>query len=291
MILNGYDTTVGTRFKVKDKVADTLNILQSTDRLEIIDDRGVYAITSKNDSGLPPFIFPMSFTNYMREKITVMDQRPYFNKSGQNINLPEYNVMFLAACLQQDLQEGQTTLLKTARPCTIKAFANALSRAMGRGIQLDVRQQTVLKIILAYYYVCLLEGPIESLSYVATNSIRSALPFSIDDINGVIEGLGFIGTLPDLHKAIVTNPELFSLSRLDISGLLQAGSGIFFAPSGYRQIVQAALEMPTLFTAFCWGAATQKLYQKSMIGEELDPKRFNKVDAFVKSVGYYLNAR
>lgn len=291
MILNGYDTSVGSRFRIKDKVTDTLKILQSTDRLEIIDDRGVYAITHKNDAGLPPFIFPMSFQNYMREKITVMDQRPYFNKSGQNVNLPEYNVMFLATCLQQDLQNGQTTLMKTARPCTIKAFANAMSRSLARGVQLDVRSQTVLKIILAYYFVCLLEGPIPELTYVAKNSIRSALPFSINDIGDVIDAMGYVGTLADLHKVITTHPELFSLSRLDLSGLIQAGGGIFFAPSGYRQIVQAALEMPTLFTAFCWGAATQKLYQNTLIGEELNPKNYPKVDAFVKSVGYYLNAR
>lgn len=289
MILNGYDTTVGSRFRVKDKVADTLKILQTSDRLELIDTRGVYAINSKNDSGLPPFIFPISFLNYAREKITVLDVRPYFNKSGQNTNMPEYNVMYLAACLQQDLQNGQTTQLKNARQCTIRAFANAMSRVLQRGVPLNIRQVTVLKIILAYYYVCLLEGPQNDLGFIANNSIRNALPFSVSDIQEVIEDMGHIGTVQDLLKTINTHPELLPLNRLDIQGLLQAAQGIFFAPSGYRQVVQAALEMPTLFTAFCWGAATQKIYQNSLIGEELNPKNYEKVNAFIRNIGYYLN--
>lgn len=289
MILNGYDTTVGSRFRVKDKVADTLKILQTSDRLELIDTRGVYAINSKNDSGLPPFIFPISFLNYAREKITVLDVRPYFNKSGQNTNLPEYNVMYLAACLQQDLQNGQTTQLKNARQCTIRAFANAMSRVLQRGVPLNIRQVTVLKIVLAYYYVCLLEGQQADLTFIANNSIRNALPFSVSDIQEVIADLGFIGSIQDLLSTINTHPELLPLNRLDIQGLLQAAQGIFFAPSGYRQVVQAALEMPTLFTAFCWGAATQKIYQNSLIGEELNPKNYDKVNSFIRNIGYYLN--
>lgn len=289
MILNGYDTTVGSRFRVKDKVADTLKILQTSDRLELIDTRGVYAINSKNDSGLPPFIFPISFLNYAREKITVLDVRPYFNKSGQNTNLPEYNVMYLAACLQQDLQNGQTTQLKNARQCTIRAFANAMSRVLQRGVPLNIRQVTVLKIVLAYYYVCLLEGNQNDLTFIANNSIRNALPFSVSDIQEVIADLGFIGSIQDLLSTINTHPELLPLNRLDIQGLLQAAQGIFFAPSGYRQVVQAALEMPTLFTAFCWGAATQKIYQNSLIGEELNPKNYDKVNSFIRNIGYYLN--
>lgn len=289
MILNGYDTTVGSRFRVKDKVADTLKILQTSDRLELIDTRGVYAINSKNDSGLPPFIFPISFLNYAREKITVLDVRPYFNKSGQNTNLPEYNVMYLAACLQQDLQNGQTTQLKNARQCTIRAFANAMSRVLQRGVPLNIRQVTVLKIVLAYYYVCLLEGNQTDLTFIANNSIRNALPFSVSDIQEVIADLGFIGSIQDLLSTINTHPELLPLNRLDIQGLLQAAQGIFFAPSGYRQVVQAALEMPTLFTAFCWGAATQKIYQNSLIGEELNPKNYDKVNSFIRNIGYYLN--
>ena len=49
MIINGYDTTVGSRFKVKDKATETIRMLQSSDKLELVDQRGVYAISHKND--------------------------------------------------------------------------------------------------------------------------------------------------------------------------------------------------------------------------------------------------
>ena len=49
MYINGFDTTVGSRFKVKFKVAETLRQLQSADKLELVDRRGVFAITHQND--------------------------------------------------------------------------------------------------------------------------------------------------------------------------------------------------------------------------------------------------
>lgn len=290
MILNGYDTTIGSRFRVRDKVEQTVKMLQSTDRLELIDNSGIYAVSHKTDNGLPPFIYPMSMQNYLREKVTIFDQRTYFNKEGRNINIPEYNVMLLAAKLQQDLQNGQTTLIKSVRPFTIKAFANALGRKLEREVMLDVDQKITLRIILAYYYVCLLEDPNIDYQFVAQNSIRSALNYPLDKIRGVIQDLGFVNTLPDLLRVIKEEPSLFPLSRLDIGGLVQIGQTIFFSTSGFKQLCGAALEMPTLFTALCWGAATQKVYQNTMIGEELNPKNLRNVDSFIKTVGYYYNA-
>lgn len=290
MILNGYDTTVGRRFKVKDKVAETLKALQSSDRLELIDNRGVYAINHKNDFGLPPFVLPMSMQNYMRKPVTVFDQRTYLNRDGNNINLPEYNVMLLAACLQQDLQTGNKTLIKSVRPFTIKAFANAIGRRLERTVTMDITQRRILRIILAYYYVCLLEDPSADYKYVAQNAIKAALRYDINDIRDVINDLGYVGTVEELHRTIVTHPQLFDLSKIDIGGFIGTAGTVFMSTSGYKFIVQCAIELPTLFTAMCWGAATQKIYQNTGLGEELDVKQDRNVETFIKQVGFYFQS-
>lgn len=291
MIINGYDTTVGSRFKVKDKVAETLKVLQSTDRLDMVDNRGVFAIDQKNDFGLPPFVFPISVYNYVREPITIIDQRTYFNSQGRNINVPEYNVMLLAATLQQDLQRGNLNLVKSVRPYTIKAFANSVGNALARAVTLDILQKITLRIILAHYFVCLAENTNVDYMFISQNAVSRALGVSQQQVEEVIHDLGYLGKLEDLLSAIETKPELFALSRLDMGGLVAAGSSVFFSTSGYKMMMGAALELPTLFTAICWGAATQKIYQNTAVGQELNVKTDKKVESFIATVEYYFNSK
>ena len=291
MILNGYQTTAGSRFAVKDKVTETVKTLQSTDRLDQVDSRGVFAIDHKNDFGLPPFVFPISVYNYMKEPVTVIDQRTYFNKQGRNINVPEYNIMLLAAVLQQDLQKHNTNLLKSVRPFTIKAFANSVGNALGRLATLDILQKITLRIILGHYFVCLSESKDIDWSFVSQNAVSRSLRVPQSDVLAVIEEVGYISTLAELLEAIKKHPSLFALSKLDMGGLVAAGSSVFFSTSGFRMLMGAALEMPTLFTALCWGGATQRIYQNTAIGQELDIKRDKTVDNFIRQVEYYFVAK
>lgn len=291
MILNGYDTTVGSKFKIKDKVAETIKLLQSTQRLDQIDNRGVFGVDYKNDFGLPKFVFPISVFNYKREPVTVLDQRTYFNQAGKNINVPEYNVMLLSAILQQDLQRGNTSLVKTVRPYTLKAFANAFGNALARTVTLDIVQKITLRIILAHYFVCLFEDPSVDYTFISQNAISRSLRIPQTQVLDVIQELGYLGTLEDLLNAIKTNPSLFSLSRLDLGGLIASGSSIFFTTSGFRMLMGGALEMPTLFTAICYGAATEKIYQNTAVGQELNVKNDSSVSNFIQTVGFYYNGR
>lgn len=287
MILNGYDTTVGSRFQIKDKIKETVKLLQSTDRLELIDNRGVYAVSHKNDFGLPPFVYPISVINYKREPVTIFDQRTYFNKDGRNINVPEYNLMLLASILQQDMQKNNMTLVKTVRPYTIKAFANAMGGAIGGAVTLDLVQRLTLRIILAHYYVCLTESPSIDYMFVSQNAISRALRIPQTQVVDVISELGYLGSITDLLNAIKTHPTLFALSRLDMAGLVAAGSMIFFSTSGFKMLMGAALELPTLFTAICFSAATQRIYHNTRVGQELDTKNDTSVTNFIKTVEYY----
>jgi hypothetical protein len=291
MIVNGYDTTVGSKFRIKDKVAETIKLLQSTQRLDQIDNRGVFGVDHKNDFGLPKFVFPISVYNYKREPVTVLDQRTYFNSAGKNINVPEYNVMLLASILQQDLQRGNTSLIKTVRPHTLKAFANAFGNALARTVTLDIIQKMTLRIILGHYYVCQFEDPNVDYTFISQNAINRALRIPQTQVLDVIQELGYLGNLEDLLNAIKTNPALFSLSRLDLGGLIAAGSSIFFTTSGFRMLMGGALEMPSLFTAICYGAATEKIYQNTGVGQELNVKNDSSVSNFIQTVGFYYNAR
>lgn len=289
MIVNGYDTTVGSNFRIKDKVAETIKLLQSTQRLDQIDNRGVFGVDYKNDFGLPKFVFPISVFNYKREPVTVLDQRTYFNQAGKNINVPEYNVMLLSSILQQDLQRGNTSLVKTVRPYTLKAFANAFGNAIARTVTLDIIQKMTLRIILGHYFVCLFEDSSVDYTFISQNAISRSLRIPQPQVLDVIQELGYLGNLADLLNAIKTHPSLFSLSRLDLGGLITAGSSIFFTTSGFRMLMGAALEMPTLFTAICYGAATEKIYQNTAVGQELNVKNDSSVSNFIKTVGFYYN--
>lgn len=287
MILNGYDTTVGKHFRIKDKVAETVKLLQSTQRLEPVDNRGVYGIDFNSDYGLPAFVYPISLINYKREPVTVIDQRTYFNKAGRNVNIPEYNVMLLASLLQQDLQRGNTSLVKTVRPYTIKAFANAFGNALSRTVTLDIVQKMTLRVIIAHYYVCLTENSDVDFTFISQNAISRSLRIPQSQVLNIIQDLGYLATLNDLLNAIKNEPSLFSLSRLAIDGLINSGSSIFFATSGLKMLMGAALEMPTLFTAMAYGAATEKIYQNTAIGQELNVKNDPGVSQFIQSVGFY----
>jgi hypothetical protein len=291
MILNGYDTTVGSRFKVKDKFTETVKLLQSTQRLEPVDNRGVYGIDQSSDFGLPPFVYPISLTNYKREPVTIIDQRTYFNKAGRNINVPEYNVMLLAAILQQDLQRGNISLVKSVRPYTIKAFANAFGNAVARTVTLDILQKMTLRVIIAHYYVCLTESSNVDFTFISQNAISRALRIPQTQVLDIIKDLGYLGKLEDLLNAIKNEPSLFSLSRMDLGGLIVVGSSIFFSTSGFRMLMGAALEMPTLFTAICYGGATEKLYQNTAVGQELNVKNDSSVTNFIQTVGFYFTGR
>lgn len=289
MIINGYDTTVGSRFAVKDKIVNTVKFLQSTDRLTKVD-KGVYVIDHTNAPDLPPFIFPISFTNYAREKVTVFDQRHYVNKQGRTINLPEYNIVLLGSMLQQDFQNDNMTFIKAQRPFTVKAFANSVSNKLSRLVTLDLSQKIILRVILGHYMVCLAERPEVDFKFVSANVLTRALNVPFNYVQTVLSEVEYVNTLPKLLEAIKNHPDLVPLQNVDIGGFIATASSIFFSTSGFKQLVGGALELPALFTALCWGAATQRIYQNSELGQELNVKNDKRVEAFIRSTEFYMSS-
>ena len=83
MILDGYQTIVGSKFKRTDNVETTLKTLSTTNRLTQLSDQGVFGVTYENGEAIPSFVFPITVKNFKGQTITVFDQRHYTNKKGQ----------------------------------------------------------------------------------------------------------------------------------------------------------------------------------------------------------------
>lgn len=286
MQLDAYNTTFGKRFRSEDKVDETLKALHIGQSLTPTKKEGVFVITHESKLPVKVFAFPLTFEAYNRKMITVYDERPYRNQSNNAVTNPnEMTVMRLAAFLQQDVAIGNLTPLKQARNVATKAFAESLSNLLinrgnlgsssmiGRNPMASHEALTV-KILLAYYFVGLEEPVNSDLELVTINVVREIFGYDKGDVLGVIEGLGRLPTVVELHKAIIENPTLYKLKTVTFVDFLHLISGYVFAALG-RHVPGAATEAPCLFTAFVYGAVVFKSYAKTPLGIALDPK-YNK---------------
>lgn len=286
MIINAYDTTVGKQYKIIDKVENTIKTLHITRNLIPSSKEGVFYVDNSLSLPVPTFAFPITMQAHNRTTITVYDERPFRNKSNQVTQLNELTILKLSAFLQQDVAEGNLTPLKSARQLATKAFSEAVGTQIIRRGGLDVNESLTLKVLLAYYFVCLEEVADDGLEFIATNIIRSIYGTEKGYLMGVIDGLPKLKDLGDLLAAIQTNPTLFKLKALDIKDLLAVISGISFSGLGGK-VIAASAEAPCLFTAMVYGAIKFKAYNKTPLGMALDPKyNKNTLEAFTKHIDF-----
>lgn len=286
MIINAYDTTVGKQYKIIDKVENTIKTLHITRNLIPSSKEGVFYVDNSLALPIPTFAFPITMQAHNRSTITVYDERPFRNKSNQVTQLNELTILKLTAFLQQDVADNNLTPLKSARQLTTKAFSEAVGTQIIRRGGLDVNESLTLKVLLAYYFICLEEVSDDGLEFIATNIIRSIYGTEKGYLMGVIDGLPKLVNLGDLLAAIQTNPTLFKLKALDIKDLLAVISGISFSGLGGK-VIAASAEAPCLFTAMVYGAIKFKAYNKTPLGMALDPKyNKNTLEAFTKHIDF-----
>lgn len=286
MIINPYDTTVGAPFKVTDNIAGTIKTLELMNALTPTTKQGVYVITHSESMHLPKFAFPITLLSHSRQTITVYDERPYRNSNNVLTNSPEAMVIRLAAFLQHDCALNNFTPLKNGRALAVRTLAGALGNLLGQRSGLDVMENLHLKILLAYYYVCLMENPNTDYQFVAENVIRNVFGIELSLIQGVISDLGYLGNIKDLLAAINKSPVLYKLKGLNLRDFLGLTGRMSFSAVG-KHVVNASLEAPCLFTALVYGTIQNKLYAKTPIGIQLDPKYNEKIlEAFVKSIDF-----
>lgn len=303
MQIDAYNTTVGKPFRVLDKVEATIQALHIGQSLTPTKKEGVYVISHENKLPINQFAFPLTLQAYNRKTITVYDERPYRNESNNQVNNSnELTVMRLAAFLQQDTANGNLTPLKQGRNAATKAFADSIgglvihrgnlgsSSMIGRN-PMGSEEAMTLKILLAYFFIGLEEPLNSDVEVVAINVCRIIFGADKGQVLSVVENLGRLPTLVDLHGAMLKNPTLYKLKTVSFKDFLHLIGGICFAAMG-RHIIGAATEAPCLFTAFVYGAVSFKGYAKTPLGLTLDPKyNADIVDPFKRNINntYDLN--
>lgn len=291
MLINAYDTTVGTKYKATDDVEATIKALHVSRALTRTNKEGVFVLTHETTLPVPTFAFPITMQAYNKDIITVYDERPYRNKSNDAVvNQNEVVIIRLAAFLQHDVAEGNIAPVKNCRMVATKAFAEAAGSVLGRRGGLDVNETMTLKVLLAYFFVGLQEENNTDLVLVASNVIRGIYGSEKGYILGVIEEVPKMATLEDLLGAMRSNPVLYKLKATDLKDMLAVIGGISFAALG-NKVILAACEAPCLFTALVYAAIRFKAaYHKTKIGEALDPK-YNKetLASLQKHIDYTYN--
>lgn len=292
MILNAYDTTIGKPLKVSDKIEGVIKTLALMRTLSPTAKKNVFVLTFANAAELPFLAFPVTLQSHTREMITVYDERPYRNKQDVIINTAEATLQRLTAFLQQDVVEGNVTPIKNARMLCTKAFANSLGNLLAQRAGLDVNENLIVKMMLAYYYIGLCENKeTGQLPFIATNVIRQVYGTDQSIINDMISDLPVMTNISELHKALISQPGLYKLRTLAFKDFLGLAGRMSFSSMG-RHVCLASTESPCLFTALVYITLNNRLYQKTALGLQLDPK-YNKdiIEAFERNINFTYNLR
>lgn len=287
MILNGYDTFVGSRIRLSDNIPTTLKMLATTDRLKNFGSSSdVKILDNESGSGIKTFVFPITLNDYRGNRITVMDARHYINSKGKVINSSEYEMMLTAALLQQLVAKNSKSILNGSKPYVLKAFVKSIAGVLSRPSNgnLNLNQRNDLEIILGHYYNCLLTNPNDDFIFVSQNALNQSLRIAPNSSFPVIKEIGYIDNFKDLLNAIKEYPTLSSLSKLDLGGFVGVVNQTWFASSGFREIVGASVEMPHLYTAICYASATNNIYKRTAIGAEVDIKQNRSIENFVRMI-------
>lgn len=280
MIINGYDTVAGRRVSVVDDVSSALKTLAVTSRLKPYGkNTGVSLVDWSNGETLKTMVFPLSLKDFRNQSITVLDTRHYLNKDGKIVNPAEYEMMLLAALLQQRAFTHDIVPLTGTRVYTLRAFVLSISDVLGR--RLSPAQRLDVQIILGHYYNCLLTPQNVDVNYVTQNVLNNALKISPQTSGPVIAEIGYVNTLTQLTDTLKTYPSLGSLSKLEVGGFIGTINQTFFTTSGFREIIGASAEMPHLYTAMCYASATNNFYRKTPIGTQMDSRNRPGIENFV----------
>lgn len=284
MILNGYDTFVGSRVSVSNDIPGTLKMLSTTDTLQSFGNSGVKILTNENNRSVKPFIFPITIKDYKGNMTTVMDNRHYVNSKGRVVNDGELEMVSATALLQQLAANGSKTILMSNKPLVLKAFARSIADTIGRRGNLNPSQRLDLTIILGHYYSCLLTDKNKEWGFVSQNALREALRINPTLSAPIIEEVGYISTLKELYETIKNYRTFPTLAKLDIGGFIGLVNQTWRVTSGFREIVGASIEMPHLYTAICYVSIINNLYRKTAIGLEVDPKENSRATVLVQTI-------
>ena len=286
MIINGYDTLIGKPLKVKDHVEEIIKTLALRRDLLPTTKAGVFTITNSNDTGLPRFPLPITFKGYDNTTQTVYDERQFRNTKDKVVNDTELNIIRLTAYMQQDYAMGQTSTLNSSKFICVKGVGGALAQLLSTRYGLDTNEALTLRIVLGHYVNCVFEPDSDEHSFVSSNAIKSAFGINRDTSQMIIDDIGYLKDVVALVNAIKEEPTLFKLKNLFLADFIAMTSRLTYIGVGGK-VVSVMLESPFLMCGFIYAAVTNKAYNKTALGLQLDPK-YNRdlVDDFIRNISY-----
>ncbi|UVD32225.1 hypothetical protein [Vibrio phage phiKT1028] len=271
MFSNAYDTYVGKPLAHLDHVPSTLKRLSVTKDLSELGD-GVLRLDHASGQGIPFLNFPLSMIGYNRKPITVMDDRPYTNKSGVITNAAERIALLVTSFVQQDVIDGNMAVIRSTTATVARALARSWGSQIIRQSGLEEEKALTVYITLIHYYNCLVNDNVGDMVFTSQNLCQQVMGIDRKRSLEVLEQLGYINTLPKLHEALVNYPGMYKLKNMQVKDLIALGQRIWYSATG-KQIVGAGLEHAPLLVGMCAATiANKNAYGKTPLGMQLDPK-------------------
>lgn len=281
MIISPYGAQV-TKHHVLGSTQDKLAAALSHGELCFLpDDAGpnlVFVVGAKDAViDIPAFGHPIEIESVGGEKYLACDIRTMVSPRRSVKDTPivrsrgEFTFIVRRAILQRVWNEHEFGELKNVSKMPIAIFAQWVSEAMTRQLSLDPQVQLELRVLAAFYYLCLFSMPVahtderERLKYAV--QISTALNYrNVDDIMRVIEDIPHLENLDQFCKAVVGKGFSVRLERL-VPGLLITWIVLSWHGSSAREVAAIALEHPPTFLAMVYASITERGFRKTRLAE------------------------
>lgn len=311
---DGYATTFGSRLVTKgieqaikeSFIKDGLNNIHLN-----VDDTGSYKpvfITGAldNDVNIPLFTHPITIKNIHGSNYLVCDLRLYIKSKPDlnNIetsikNLTEYNFAKSRAVLSLSWLNDNTSVIKNNFSFAGVVYAAWMAEVISKYYALDFKDQSVLFVIISYYYQTLfVDGEIteDMKQKFAIHTIKASrttadFVFSIFDKIKTEQSDSHVFALDQLCFNIVNILENVRLKNFNTTILLNIISNSWYGTNA-KEILAISLEHPPTWCAIVHSALSEKTYKSSMIYRVAE--RFGKrgaSDEFLKNYITFMEDR
>lgn len=271
MNISAYNTYVGKAYGYTENITNTIKRLALMNDLPRVDN-GVYLITHQSGDQLPFFGFPLSTFGMDRKPITVIDDRPFRNKSDVITNTSERMAFLVCGFVQQDIMKKDFSVLHSTRMLAAKVFTRAFGGRIIQRASLDADEAWIVNAALTHYYVCMTEERTNDIQFISQNVIRQTMGVSGVEVNNLLDEMGTFDGLKALFEFLTNRPGMYKLKSTSFIDFIALGQTIWFSSIG-KQITGAALEFPPLIIGIIAACiANKSAYGKTGIGIQLDPK-------------------
>lgn len=269
MFRSPYDTTVGSKMRLGNIVNDVTERLIGGD-LHRVGETNVYLVTDKHPA-IKPFAHPI-IVKHDHENVIISDVRHaarYNRKDGELAGGDEYRYVLLRSQLMENgwINHNERDLLNVG-DFQLKVFSTLLSENIGRRMNLDLVTQTNLRVIVAYYYLCLFYDEMpnsedDRLKYY--KRISRSTGILVQNVMDILKDVEPMYSTISLIDTIKENLDSVRFKNLNTGLLYNMLGGIWYG-SNANENVAIALEHPPTFVAMLYQVTTNRNYRNSILG-------------------------